>query len=50
MESGASDYNMDSDEIARFFAAVTLWLRKCLSTKPFSAISPFLFGYSRDFV
>jgi len=28
---------------------VTVWFRKCLSTKPFSAISPILFGYSRDY-
>jgi len=31
------------------FAAVTLWLRKCLSTKTFDAISPILFGYVKDF-
>jgi len=30
------------------FADVTVWLRKCLSAKPFDAISPLLCGYFRD--
>ncbi len=32
------------------FAAVTVWLRKSLFTKPFSAIFPILFDYSKDFL
>ncbi len=31
------------------FASVTVWLRKCLSTKPFSAISSVFQGYSKDY-